>query len=75
MKYASYEFLSARRGAQSTLVSIRSACPPNITNMFSIKNSSVLMMSVSENLLRGSHGRDRMVVGFTTTYAINGYHH
>ena len=22
-----------------------------------------------------SHGRDRMVVGFMTTYAINAYHH
>ena len=25
--------------------------------------------------LRGHHGLDRMVVGFTTTYAISGYHH
>jgi pantothenate kinase len=24
---------------------------------------------------RGHHGRDRIVVGFTTTYAINAYHH
>jgi hypothetical protein len=24
---------------------------------------------------RGSRGRDRMVVGFTTTYAISAYHH
>jgi hypothetical protein len=24
---------------------------------------------------RGRHGRDRMVVGFTTTYAISAYHH
>jgi len=24
---------------------------------------------------RGCHGRDRMVVGFTTTYAISAYHH
>jgi len=24
---------------------------------------------------RGSHGRNRMVVGFTTTYAISAYHH
>ena len=23
----------------------------------------------------GRHGRDRMVVGFTTTYAISAYHH
>ena len=27
------------------------------------------------NLIRGCRGRDRMVVGFTTTYAINAYHH
>ena len=26
-------------------------------------------------LTRGSHGRDRMVVGFITTYAISAYHH
>jgi hypothetical protein len=24
---------------------------------------------------RGHHGHDRMVVGFTTTYAISAYHH
>jgi len=24
---------------------------------------------------RSRRGRDRMVVGFTTTYAISGYHH
>ena len=24
---------------------------------------------------RGCHGRDRMVVGFTTTYSIGAYHH
>jgi hypothetical protein len=34
--------------------------------------------AVSEDhisFLRGSGGRDRTVVGFTTTYAINAYHH
>jgi len=25
--------------------------------------------------VRGRHGHDRMVVGFTTTYAISAYHH
>jgi len=25
--------------------------------------------------MRGCRGRDRMVVGFTTTYAISAYHH
>jgi hypothetical protein len=29
----------------------------------------------SESLERGRHGCDRMVVGFTTTYAISAYHH
>ena len=27
------------------------------------------------NHKRGHHGRDRMIVGFTTTYAISTYHH
>jgi hypothetical protein len=27
------------------------------------------------NHMRGRRGRDRMVVGFTTTYAISAYHH
>jgi hypothetical protein len=27
------------------------------------------------NILQGRRGRDRMVVGFTTTYAISAYHH
>ena len=27
------------------------------------------------NRTRGRLGRDRMVVGFTTTYAISAYHH
>jgi len=26
-------------------------------------------------LNRGRHGRDHLVAGFTTTYAINSYHH
>jgi hypothetical protein len=26
------------------------------------------------NIVRGRRGRDRMVVGFTTTYAISAYH-
>jgi len=29
---------------------------------------------ISDNA-RGRRGRDRMVVGFTTTYATNAYHH
>ena len=27
------------------------------------------------NIIRGRRGRDRIVVGFTTTYVINAYHH
>ena len=29
----------------------------------------------SINFLEGHYGRDRVVVGFTTTYAISAYHH
>jgi len=31
--------------------------------------------SISQRPLRGHHGRDRMVVGFTTTCATSAYHH
>jgi len=31
--------------------------------------------SFHSNYLEGRHDRDRMVVGFTTTYAISSYHH
>jgi hypothetical protein len=34
------------------------------------RNSSVFWRIVGD-----SHGRDRMVVGFATTYAISAYHH
>jgi hypothetical protein len=27
------------------------------------------------DMRRGHHGHDRMIVGFTTTYVINAYHH
>ena len=27
-----------------------------------------------QEFYRGRHGRDRMIVGFTTTYAISAYH-
>jgi len=30
---------------------------------------------ISQSSTRGCRGHDRMVVGFTTTYAINAYHH
>jgi hypothetical protein len=31
--------------------------------------------NVESKYTRGLHGRDHMVVGFTTTYAIIAYHH
>ena len=31
--------------------------------------------NMSYSILRDRRGRDRMVVGFTTTYAINAYYH
>ena len=39
---------------------------------------SILYITLYNNLLiqcRSCHGRDRMVDGFTTTYAIGTYHH
>jgi len=39
--------------------------------MFSLK----YIVSLCRNVLRGRRGRDRMVVGFTTTYALSAYHH
>jgi hypothetical protein len=37
--------------------------------------SSLLLMITLHACVRGRHGRDCMVVGFTTTYAIDVYHH
>ena len=36
--------------------------------------NEIVFCSVSNQKL-DHHGRDRMVVGFTTIYAINAYHH
>jgi len=33
------------------------------------------MIKITFTTKRGRHGRDRMVVGFTTTYATSAYHH
>ena len=35
----------------------------------------IVKLDKYQNLLRGRRGRDRMVVGFTTTCAISAYHH
>ena len=29
----------------------------------------------SQSFIKGRHGHDRVLVGFTTTYAITAYHH
>ena len=36
---------------------------------------STYLVFIFNTYIRGSHGRDRMVVGFTTTYAISAHHH
>jgi len=35
----------------------------------------IYIYTVTDQNLRGRRGRDRMVVGFITTYAISAYHH
>jgi hypothetical protein len=40
-----------------------------------ISGAQYLTTSVDLNDLMGCPGRDHMVVGFTTTYAISVYHH
>ena len=37
--------------------------------------SNFVDLDFSWRSVRGRRGRDRMVVGFTTTYAISAYHH
>jgi hypothetical protein len=39
------------------------------------KGINYLLKFIINLLSWGRHGRDRMVVGFTTTYAIIAYHH
>ena len=34
-----------------------------------------VLLNLSLNCSGGRHGRDSMVVGFTTTYSISAYHH
>jgi len=38
-------------------------------------HKNVFLLYIIDNQERGRHGRDRKVVGFTTTYAISAYHH
>ena len=43
--------------------------------MKAYNRNSVLSSQKLSTKWRGHHGHDRMVVGFTTTYAISAYHH
>ena len=49
----------------------------NINNTHKGKYNVPSRLKISEITIctRGCRGRDRMVVGFTTTYAISAYHH
>ena len=40
-----------------------------------IEDVGIIQASNIVQLCRGRRGRDRMVVGFTITYAISDYHH
>jgi hypothetical protein len=46
----------------------------NVCNVI-YKNVSICMKSTHFLHIWGRRGRDRMVVGFTTTYVISAYHH
>ena len=41
----------------------------------SFSHSILLYIRLDSYLLWGSRGRDRMIVGFTATYAISAYHY
>ena len=43
--------------------------------MFSDSNAHDPLLKHNAKMSRDRHGRDRMVVGFTTTYTIRAYHH
>ena len=40
-----------------------------------VEKSLIMYFWQCEILLRDRHGRDRMVIGLMTTYAISAYHH
>jgi len=45
-------------------------------NIFFYERLDLVVSDVNEKLYSRDHrGRDRMVVGYTTTYAIGAYHH
>ena len=46
-----------------------------VFNHYIIIERYLLTLALYPAVARGLRGRDRMVVGFTTTYAISAYHH
>ena len=49
-----------------------------VTNGLDEERASAILTVKGKNKLLfdgGRHGRDRMVVGFTTTYTVSAYHH
>jgi hypothetical protein len=65
--------------SQKVKLCIRLQCPcisPTVCHSYNVPfRSHLSVLSSSKQLSRDHHGQDRMVVGFTTTYAINSYHH
>jgi len=47
----------------------------NFLFLINFRYNCSFKQSVLKKVVGGRHGRDRMVVGFTTTYAISAYHH
>ena len=48
---------------------------PTFERVWGIQGGKVIVFWPQTKHSWGGHGRDRMVVGFTTTYAISAYHH
>jgi hypothetical protein len=56
--------------------------PVSFTNKTDRRDITEILLKVTLNIItltndmtRGRRGRDRMVVGFITTYAVSAYHH
>jgi hypothetical protein len=52
-----------------------SPAPPSAYNIIIMEKKIMIIMDTLIMQQRGHCGRDRMVVGFITTYAISAYHH
>ena len=55
--------------------SLMSPAPPSEYNIIIMEKKIMIIMNTLIMQQRGHRGRDRMVVGFMTTYAISAYHH